>query len=73
MLDVFVGESLAARTLRQADTFAECAVVGFAVRRVELRYRVGALNANRHLQDMVVMRPPRCSLAVLVDVRGWTS
>jgi hypothetical protein len=34
MLNVFIGESLAARTLRQTHPFAERAVIGFAVRGV---------------------------------------
>jgi hypothetical protein len=34
MLNIFVGEPLAARTLRQTHPFAERAIIGFAIRRV---------------------------------------
>ena len=48
MLDVFVGEALAARTLGQAHAFAEGAVVGGGVDCVELRDRVAAFDADGH-------------------------
>ena len=35
MLDIFVGEALAPRTLRQSHTLAQRFVVGFAVGRVQ--------------------------------------
>lgn len=48
MLDVLVGEALAARTLRQAHALSEGVVVRLAVRGVEVRDRVRALDANGH-------------------------
>ncbi len=46
MLDVFVGEALAAGALGEADAFAGGAVVGFAVGRVELVDGVTAFYAD---------------------------
>jgi hypothetical protein len=40
VFDIFVGESLAARTLRQPDAFALGAVIGTAVGAVQVRDRV---------------------------------
>jgi hypothetical protein len=40
VLDIFVGESLAARTLRQPDAFALGAVIGTTVGAVQVRDRV---------------------------------
>ena len=36
MLDVFVGEPMTMSALREADPFAERAVIGFAVGRIEI-------------------------------------
>ncbi len=49
MLDVFVGESFAARALRQPHAFAEAAVVSLAVFVVEALDGVAALDADWHL------------------------
>jgi len=49
MLDVFVGESFAARALREADTFAERSIICFAVCRVQIRELVAAFYANGHV------------------------
>lgn len=51
MLDIFICEALAARTLCQAHTFAERAIIGFAVRSVELVHTVAAFNAKWHRAD----------------------
>jgi len=48
MLDIFVREALAARTLRQPHAFAETAVVGFAVFVVEPLHGVAAFDADGH-------------------------
>lgn len=48
MLDIFIGEPLTARTLRQSHPFAERAVIGFAVGRVQMGNRVGAFDTYRH-------------------------
>ena len=42
MLDVFVGEALAPRALREPDPLAERAIVGFAVRCVKRLDRISA-------------------------------
>lgn len=49
MLDVFVGEALAAGTLGEADAFSEGAVIGFAVGRVELMDWVAAFDTDGHI------------------------
>lgn len=51
MLDVFVRETLAARTLRQPHAFAETAVIGFAVFVVEALHGVAAFDADGHCID----------------------
>lgn len=51
VLDVFVREALAARTLRQPHAFAETAVVGFAVFVVEPLHGVAAFDADGHRCD----------------------
>jgi hypothetical protein len=48
MLDVFVGEPLAARTLRQADPFAKGEVISLAIGGVEMGDGVGAFDADGH-------------------------
>jgi hypothetical protein len=48
MLDIFVGESLAARTLRQAHAFAQRSIIGTAVGAVQVGDRVRALDADWH-------------------------
>lgn len=48
VLDVLVGELLAARTLCQAHTLAQCAVVGFRVLGVQCFDGVAALYADGH-------------------------
>lgn len=48
MLDIFVSKAFTVGTLRQPDTLPERLVVGFGIGRVQLRNRVGALDANRH-------------------------
>lgn len=55
MLDVFVGESLASRTLRQAHSFPQGAVVGFAVGGVQGVHRESAFNAYRHFTTLLEM------------------
>lgn len=48
IFDVFVGESVAARTLRQAHAFAQRAVIGATVGAVQMGHRVGAFDADGH-------------------------
>ena len=48
MLDIFIGEAFTVRTLRQPDALPERFVVCFRIGRVQLRDRVGALDANWH-------------------------
>ncbi|KAI5300011.1 alpha-1,2-mannosyltransferase (Kre5) [Ascosphaera pollenicola] len=48
MLDVLIRELLAARTLRQSHALAQRAVIGFAVRRVEVRDGEAAFDAYWH-------------------------
>lgn len=55
MLDVFVGEALAAWALREADAFAERFVVGFAVGRVEGLDGLRAIYADGHYRGWVLM------------------
>jgi len=56
MLDVLVGEPFTVGTLRQPDPFAERAVVGLAVRRVESGDRVGTCDADWHCPFLVTRR-----------------
>lgn len=48
IFDVFVGESLAARTLRQAHAFTQRSIVGAAISAVQVGDRVGAFDADGH-------------------------
>lgn len=48
MLDIFVGESFAARTLGQTHSFSKRAVISLAVRGVKLVNWVATFNANWH-------------------------
>ena len=48
VLDIFVREPLATRTLRQTHTLAQRAVVGLAVGRVQVRELVAALYTDWH-------------------------
>jgi hypothetical protein len=48
VFDVLIRESLAARTLGEADTFTQCPVVGLAVGCVEGFDRVPAFDTNGH-------------------------
>ena len=54
MLDVFVGEALAAWALSQADALSKRTVIGFAVGRVELMNGEAAFYANRHSRSWSV-------------------
>jgi len=49
MLDIFVGESLASRTLRQSHAFTKRTVVGLAIGSVESVDWKSTFNAYRHL------------------------
>lgn len=49
ILDVFIGEALAPRALRQAYTFPQGSIIGAAVRAIQMRNWVGALDADRHV------------------------
>jgi hypothetical protein len=49
MLDIFVGEALAAGALGQAHAFAEGLVVGFAVGRVQVADGIPTFDAYRHV------------------------
>ena len=63
MLDVLVGELLAARALRQAHAFAQRPVVGFRVLRVQRLHGVAALDADGHGAAAIGREARR--------VRGW--
>lgn len=65
VLDIFVGEALAARTLRQSDTFALGAIIGTTVGAVQVRDRVRAFDADGHR----VMAPLKESVCVGVTDR----
>lgn len=55
MLDVFVGEALAPRTLRQSHPLSQGAVVGFAIGGVKGVHRESAFNAYRHFTTLLGM------------------
>ena len=74
MLDILVCESLAVGTLGQPDTFAECAIVSFAVCGVEVFDGSTAGNAYRHptlLQQHSGTRRQK-TMRVLAVVRNTT-
>ena len=48
MFDIFVRESLAARTLRKTDSFTQRSIVGFAVSRVQIRELIAAFYTDWH-------------------------
>ena len=53
MLDIFVGEALAAWTLCETHTFAESLVVGFAVCGIERTDWIAALDTDWHCKCLV--------------------
>lgn len=53
MLDVFVGEPLAPRALRQSHTLSKSAIVSFAVRGVKGVDWKSAFNAYRHFTTLL--------------------
>jgi len=53
MLDVFVGEALAARALGEPDAFAQRPVIRLAVCRVQLVDRIATFNTYGHLVGRV--------------------
>lgn len=48
IFDVFVGEALAARALRQSHAFALGSVIGTTIRAIQVRDRIGAFDADGH-------------------------
>lgn len=48
MLDILVGKTFAIRTLSQSHAFAKRLVIRLAVGGVEVRDRVGAVDADGH-------------------------
>lgn len=68
MLDIFVREPLAARTLRQSHAFAEGAVIGFAVGRIKRTDRISTFNAywHRRAESEQVTWKRNCSMEWLL-------
>lgn len=48
IFDIFVGEVLAARALRQTHAFSQRAIVGAAISAVQMRDGIGAFDADGH-------------------------
>lgn len=70
ILDVFIGKALAPRALRQAYAFSQGSIVGAAVRAIQMRNWVGALDADRHV---VLLAHGTCSMdSKKLKLQLWT-
>lgn len=74
MLDVFVGETLAARALGQADALAERVIVGLAVGGVKVGDGIGAFDADRHgVRSWRTSFQGSCRVDLIVAELSWSS
>lgn len=68
IFNVFVGKPLAPRALRQSHTLALGPVIGTTVGAVQVRDRIGALDANRHrVTSMDLSECSRVQIAALLS------